>query len=179
MSLVDKVIAAVTPPESAEDRANARLKAKSTATPGDWLDQIIQHHEQIEAAFDQAEAASDSAARTEAVKVLGALLTGHSSAEEAVIYPHLADDHKVHMGMSYQEQQAAKVEMALLEALDPLSKDWVDKLGHIRGAVAHHVYEEENDRFIHLHEEVHPDDQARMTARYREETTRYDGGLRH
>lgn len=178
MSFLDKIVAAVTPPESEEDRVRARQEARQAAMHGDWLDQILQHHEQIEAAFARAEAANDATSRTSAVRELAALLTGHSSAEEAVIYPQLAKDHKVKMSMAYEEQQAAKVQVAMLEGLDPMSQDWVDKLGHIKGAVAHHVYEEENDRFLHLHKELPAEAQAMMTARYREEAQRYDGGLR-
>ncbi|KEQ52434.1 hemerythrin domain-containing protein [Sphingobium chlorophenolicum] len=177
MSVLDKVIAAVTPPESAETRIKAREEARRTAMSGDWLDQILTHHEQIDAAFDRAEAATDAGERTTALKELGALLTGHSMAEEAVVYPQLSHDHKGPMGMSYQEQQAAKVQVALLEELDPLSQDWTDKLDHLRGAVAHHIYEEEGSRFLKLHEELPPDVQARMTQRYREETKRYSTGL--
>jgi hypothetical protein len=178
MSFFDKIVAAVTPPESDEDRAEARRKAQQEASAGDWLDQILQHHQQIEQAFAQAEAAVGGAARATAAKHLAALLTGHSSAEEAVIYPQLSDDHKLQMSMAYEEQQAAKVQLALLEQLDPASDDWAEKLGHIKGAVAHHVYEEESSRFIHLKRELPADVQAHMTARYSEEIKRYDGGLR-
>ncbi|MFC3444041.1 hemerythrin domain-containing protein [Sphingobium rhizovicinum] len=177
MSVMDKLIAAVTPPESSEARAKAREEARQTAVSGDWLDQILTHHEQIDDAFDKAEAATGATDRTAALKELGALLTGHSMAEEAVIYPQLSHEHKGPMGMSYQEQQAAKVQVALLEALDPLSQDWVDKLGQLRGAVAHHVYEEEGSRFLKLHEELPAHVQAHMTQRYREETTRYGASL--
>ena len=41
MSIIDRFIAAVTPPESAEDRLEARTKATQAALPGDWLDQIL------------------------------------------------------------------------------------------------------------------------------------------
>ncbi len=177
MSVLDRIVAAVTPPESEEDRAQARQKARAAAAPGDWLDQILQHHQQIEAAFSEAEAAADAQSRTQAQRKLAALLTSHSSAEEAVIYPQLSKDHKTHMAMAYEEQQAAKVQLALLEELDPLSHDWQEKLEHIKGAVAHHVYEEENDRFLHLKEELSPVDQDRMSARYREEMSRYNSGL--
>jgi hypothetical protein len=177
MSVLDRIVAAVTPPESEEDRARARQEARQAATSGDWLDQILSHHEQIEAAFMRAEGANGVEARRAAAAELGALLTGHSSAEEAVIYPQLSHDHKTHMAMAYEEQQAAKVQLALLEALDPEGEDWEEKLGHIKGAVAHHVYEEERDRFLHLKRELPLLTQERMTARYREETSRYDGGL--
>jgi hypothetical protein len=39
---------------------------------------------------------------------------------------------------------AAKVQMALLEDVPPKSQAFLDKLEHIRGAVAHHLYEEES-----------------------------------
>ena len=81
------------------------------------------------------------------------------------------------MAMAFEEQQAAKVQLALLEMLDPLSDDWSEKLEHIKGAVAHHVYEEENDRFLHLKEEIPAADQDRMTMRYQEEMARYDSNL--
>ena len=81
------------------------------------------------------------------------------------------------MAMAFEEQQAAKVQLALLEMLDPLSDDWNEKLQHIKGAVGDHVYEEENDRFLHLKEENPAADQDRMTTRYQEEMARYDSGL--
>jgi len=96
MSVLDRIVVAVTPPESEEDRAKARQKARAAAAPGDWLDQILQHHEQIEACFTEAHAAADAPSRTRAQRKLAALLTSHSSAEEAVIYPQLSHDHKTH-----------------------------------------------------------------------------------
>ena len=51
MSILDQAIAAITPPESDEDRAEARARAEAAATPGDWLSLVLDHHRQIEAAF--------------------------------------------------------------------------------------------------------------------------------
>lgn len=177
MSVLDRIVAAVTPPESEEERAQAREEARRAATKGDWFDQILDHHEQIEAAFARAQAAKDAKSRKSTAAELAALLTGHSSAEEAVIYPMLSHDHKTAMAIAYEEQQAAKVQLAMLEALDPKSDDWKEKLEHIKGAVAHHVYEEESDRFLHLKRELPKLAQEHMTERYREEINRYDGGL--
>ena len=130
MSVLDRIVVAVTRPESEEDRAKARQKARAAAAPGDWLDQILQHHEQIEACFTEAHAAADAPSRTRAQRKLAALLTSHSSAEEAVIYPQLSHDHKTHMAMAYEEQQAAKVQMAFLEAIVPHSQHWREKPEH-------------------------------------------------
>jgi hemerythrin superfamily protein len=106
------------------------------------------------------------------------LLNGHSMAEEAVIYPALAEAGKLgHANMAYTEQAAAKMQLAALETLDPLSEDYLDKLGHLEGAVATHVYQEEEDWFQYLKQFASAEAQAHATARYREEYGRYiDGG---
>jgi hypothetical protein len=176
MSLIDKVVAAVTPPESESARAEARAKAQSAATPGDWLSMVLKHHREIEAAFASVKAAQSAQARVAAQKKLAIVLTGHSNAEESVLYPALAGaDEKSDATKAYAEQAAAKIQMGLLEALPPMSQDYLDKLEHIRGAVAHHVYEEEGTWFIELKERVPAVDQKKLAQRYEEEFSRYVG----
>ncbi|MCX7284918.1 MAG: hemerythrin domain-containing protein [Novosphingobium sp.] len=176
MTLLDRFIAAVTPPESDEDRLEARTKATEAAMPGDWLDQILQHHMDIEDAFANVKAATDDTSRTAALKILGVLLTGHSIAEEAVIYPALAQDgEKTHAGVGYDEQAMVKVQMALLEQLPPMSDDFMEKLEHIEGAVAHHVYAEEGNWFLDLKQSATQEQQTLLTQRYAEEYARYVG----
>ena len=99
-------------------------------------------------------------------------------AEEAVIYPPLAQAGKQgHANTAYTEQVAAKQQMAALEMMDPMSEDYLDKLGHLEGAVKTHVYQEESDWFIDMKERAPADAQAHATARYREEAGRYfEGG---
>lgn len=178
MSIIDKAIAAVTPPVSDEKRAEAHAKARAAAEPGDWLSQILDHHEEIDAAFAAVKAATTAEARRKAEKTLGTLLTGHSMAEEAVIYPALAQAGKQgHANTAYTEQAAAKMQMAALEVMDPMSEDYLDKLGHLEGAVKTHVYQEESDWFVDMKRDAPADAQARATARYAEEYGRYiDGG---
>lgn len=174
MSLLDKALAAVMPLESEEKRAKARREAESLAKPDSWLAMVLDHHRQIERAFADALGANDGAARRVKARQLAVVLTGHSIAEEAVLYPAMADTgHKTHAGMGYDEQAMVKVEMALLEKLEPMSQDWTDKLTHIRDAVAHHVYQEESDWFPELLDET--TDQAILTRRYTEEFERYVG----
>jgi hypothetical protein len=174
MSILDKVVAAVTPPESDEQRAEARAKARNAATDGDWLSLVLDHHRQIEAAFAAVKTATNVASRVVAHKRLALLLTGHSIAEEAVIYPALVKAHEeAHSTKAYTEQSAAKVQMALLENLEPMSQEYLDKLEHIRGAVAHHVYEEEGNWFVDLKKTLPPADQTKITFRYQEEFSRY------
>jgi hypothetical protein len=177
MSIIDKVVAAVTPPESQEARAKARAKARASAGPGDWLTMALNHHEQIEAAFAAVKSASDPATRVATLKKLSTLLTGHSIAEEAALYPALAKvDEKGHAVKAYTEQSAAKLQMGLLEDLPPMSQDFLDKLGHIEGAVAHHVYEEESNWFLDLKSKTPLADQIKLTQRYQEHFARYMGG---
>jgi hypothetical protein len=176
MSLVDKVVAAVTPPESDRARIKARQDAIETAQPGSWFAMVLDHHRQIEAAFDALERTTTAGERRAAQKWLALLLTGHSIAEEVTLYPALASHHeKARAELAYQEQSAAKGETAALEELDPMSEDYRDKLAHIRGAVAHHMYEEEGTWYIKLQEKASPETMMRLTRRYEEEFTRYMG----
>lgn len=173
MSLIDKVVAAVTPLESEEKRREARAKARAASGQNDWLAQVLGHHEQIEALFGALRGTRDVTSRLQALSELARVLTGHANAEEAVIYPALVHfDHKSQGMAGYTEQAGAKANMGELEYLDPMSSEFLDKLEHIRGAVAHHMYEEESDRFLSL-KSLPSSDQARLTARYMEEFDRY------
>jgi len=177
MSVIDKAIAAITPPESEEARAEARAAAERTATPGDWLSQIVDHHREIESQFAAVKAAAAPDARRAAQQKLALLLTAHSIAEETAIYPAMAaHDQPGHAELAYQEQSAAKMELGLLERLDPLSEDYHDKLAHIEGAVAHHVYSEEGTWFIDLAQSAPRAEQDMIAQRYNEEYARYIRG---
>lgn len=175
MSLLDKVASTIAPLASDEARAQARAEARALSRGNDWLGQVLDHHEQIDALFGRAKAATGVADRTAALEALGLLLTGHSIAEEAVLYPAMvkaSDQGKA--TMAYSQQAMAKTEMFLLEGLDPTSEEWSDKLDHIISAVQQHVYEEESSWFAKLVES--PDvDQALLTQKYAEHFDRYTG----
>lgn len=176
MSVIDKVIAAVTPPESEEARIEAREKAFAAATPGDWLSVILDHHVELEAALEAVEDATDSEERTVAFKEFAVLLTGHAIAEEAVVYPALsANSENGHADMGYSEQAMVKMQMAALEKLDIMGSDFEEKLEHVKGALQHHMYEEEGNWFMDLKTKATADEQEVMTARYAEEFDRYVG----
>ena len=177
MSALDKLVDAVPPLESPEKRAEARAKARAAAQPGDWLSIILDHHEAIEQAFASARAGGGVEQRHAALKRLGELLNGHSMAEEAVVYPALAEIGKgAHADTAYTEQVAAKLQMAALQNLDALSEDYHDKLGHLEGAVAHHVYKEESDWFLDLKQQADASTQQKVAKRYAEEFDRYIRG---
>lgn len=175
MSLLDKIMAKVMPPESDHDRAQARAKAEQLSGQHGWLAMVIEHHRRIEAGFQGALGSPDAAGRKQAFKMLALVLTGHSLAEETVLYPALAEhDEKSHAALSYDEHAMVKVHMHELEHIDPMSQEWTDKLEHIRGAVLHHMYEEEGDRFVDLAEKAGSESQA-LTQRFADEFNRYAG----
>jgi Hemerythrin HHE cation binding domain len=174
MSIVDKVIAAVTPPETDAQRAEARDKARAAAVAGSWLGMALDQHLEIEAGFAAVRSAASATTRRTAEKALAAQLTAHSLAEEVVLYPALAlNGEKAHAEAAYVEQSATKVQLAALETLDPMSQDYLDKLEHIRGAVAHHVYEEESNWFIEIVDKLPAAEHARLTKRFEQEYTCY------
>ena len=149
MSLIDRVVAAVTPPESGQKRRETRAKARAAAGENDWLAQVLRHHEQIEALFSAVRATQDVTSRLHAFGELALVLTGHANAEEVVIYPALVHfDHKTHGMAGYTEQAGAKANMGELEYLDPMSSEFLDKLEQIRAAVVHHMYEEERSESV-------------------------------
>jgi len=174
-SLVDKAVEAVTPRASDEERAEARRNAQALASPGDWLSIVLDHHRDIEAAF----AATHSAvgvSRTAEMSRLRILLSAHSIAEEAVIYPAMTEvGEKGHATHAYNEQALAKTEMAKLEKIDPTSPEFITKLDEIRAAVTHHMYQEESSWLPLLKKRAAAGDQTMITARLREEFERYAG----
>jgi len=177
MGIFDKAVAAITPEASPEDMAEARAKARALTRPGGWLGMVLDHHEQIEAAFARVQKAGSANARRSAQKALAVLLTGHSIAEESVLYPALAlHGQKSHSGEAYTEQSAAKVQIAALDDLEPMSQDYLDKLEHLRAAVAHHVYEEESEWFPTLRKIDDAALHTKLSRRYRDEFERYANG---
>jgi hemerythrin superfamily protein len=176
MSAIDTILNAVAPKENENARREARSKAKAVARAGDWLSIILRHHEQIEAAFAAVKFARTADAQTLAQKRLAVVLTGHANAEESVIYPAMIRANgKEHATIAYSEQATVKTEMALLETLIPLSSEYLARLEHIRDAVAHHVYEEENSWFLDLKANVSEQEQGTLARRYQEEFDRYVG----
>jgi len=174
MGLIDKVVAAVTPEPSDEERAEARAKARVAAGGNGWLAMVLDHHEQLEAAFAAVRDAGSPATRRAAQKSLSLLLTAHSIAEEAVLYPAMAlADQKAHSGEAYVQQSAAKVQAAALEDLEPMSEAFLDKLEHLRAAVALHMYQEESTWFPRLREAGETEKQAQLSRRYQQEFERY------
>jgi hypothetical protein len=176
MSILDKALGAITPPEGEEKRAEATRKARECAGEGDWLALALEHHDLIREAFEVCGQATGAEDRAAAMKRLALVLNGHSQAEEVVLYPAMAESgEKGSAAHAYSEQVAAKMRMAELERISPAMPEWLEKLQRIRGAVLHHMYEEEDHWFLRLKTDY--EDQAFLTRRYQEEFKRYTSGL--
>jgi hemerythrin superfamily protein len=173
MSFIDKIASAIMPPESDEDRINARRVAEALSSGDDWLATVLAHHRQIEEGFAEALSASTADQRLAALRRLAVVLTGHANAEESVLYPVLADIEKGGATMAYEEQAMTKVQLGKLELIDPMSQEWTDKLEHIQGAVAHHMFEEEGQWFPKLQQDALPQVREHLNMRFREEYERY------
>ena len=119
MSVIDKVVNAVTPAETDKDRADVRTKARAIASPGDWFSLILDHHVILEQAFAATKAAADGPSRVLALKKLGVVLMGHAIAEEAVVYPAMGSaGEKGHATTGYDEQVEVKIQPVFLKMLD-------------------------------------------------------------
>ena len=90
MSILDKALGAITPPENEEKRAEATRKAREAAGDGDWLSRALEHHDLIREAFEVCRQAGGAEDRLMAMKRLALVLNGHSMAEEIVLYPAMA-----------------------------------------------------------------------------------------
>ncbi len=176
MSFIDRLASALAPAASKEDRAEARRKAEALGAREEWIRLIVEQHKQIETLISQAATATGADARRKAMREFERVLTGHATAEEAVLYPDMAEfSGKTHAGMGYEEHAMTKIQVAKLEKLDPMSDEWGEKIDHIRSALEQHMYQEEGSWMPDLAEKLPQTDRIRLTERFVEEYERYCG----
>ena len=174
MSFLDRIAAAIAPAATDEQRMEARRQLEQLAASEPFAQDILDQHRQIEALFQRARAESGMGAQ-EAVEELSVLLSAHSMAEEAVVYPEISDHSgKAHAGMAYEEHAMTKVQFAALQKLEPTSTDWHEKLDHIESAVQQHVYQEEGSWLPDVIRYAPMAERQRMNTQYREYFERVD-----
>jgi hemerythrin superfamily protein len=107
------------------------------------VDLIMHDHRELERLFEELQSQPDK--RPSLVPVMVALLTAHSRAEEAEVYPAAAE-----AGISEDVQHSQKEHLeadqlaAEVAATDPEAPDFGEKLTKLIEAVTHHVQEEES-----------------------------------
>lgn len=109
----------------------------------DVVELILKDHREVERLFDQLR--TDPASRRGSLPVLTTLLSAHSRAEEADVYPVVADEvgASEHVAHSQEEHVEADELLAKLAATDPDSADFITVLDEVVKAVSHHIEEEE------------------------------------
>ncbi|MEU4602760.1 hemerythrin domain-containing protein [Kribbella sp. NPDC023972] len=111
--------------------------------PADVVDLIMQDHREVERLFDELKDSPEK--RPNLLPVLTTLLTAHSRAEEAEVYPVAATEagEKEEVSHSQQEHIEADQLLAKLAQTDPTSPEFDTVLQNLVDAVSHHVEEEE------------------------------------
>ena len=176
MHTLDLAIARSADADNLARRIKARAKARELGRTCPWLRLVVEQHERIELSFEQVRAASDVASRRSAERDLALLLTGHSVAEEAVLYPAMAlGDQKAHSLAGYSEHSQFKVRLALLSNLAPMSKEYEDTLDRLRRDVQWHALDEERSWYPALARSADAAVQARLGARFQDVFERYMG----
>jgi hemerythrin superfamily protein len=109
----------------------------------DVVDLIMQDHREVERLFDELKDSPEK--RPNLLPVLTTLLTAHSRAEEAEVYPVAATEagEKEEVSHSQQEHIEADQLLAKLAQTDPTSAEFDTVLQNLIDAVSHHVEEEE------------------------------------
>jgi hemerythrin superfamily protein len=112
--------------------------------PADVVDLIMQDHREVERLFDELKESPEK--RPNLLPVLTTLLTAHSRAEEAEVYPVAAAEagEKEEVSHSQQEHIEADQLLAKLANTDPESAEFDKVLQNVIDAVSHHVEEEES-----------------------------------
>jgi len=125
----------------------------------DVINLIIRDHRQIDKLFDQLLKSSGSD-RTQLVNRIGELLIPHNRAEEAKVYPRIAEiippeTGEVHHGA--EEHHEAEKLLRKLRGMQPADAEFESTAHKLIDAVRHHVEEEESDILPTLEDAVEPD----------------------
>lgn len=120
----------------------------------DVVDLIMQDHREVERLFEELKASPEK--RAGLVPVLTTLLTAHSRAEEAQVYPVAADEagNPEDVAHSQEEHILADQLLARMAATDVDSPDFDVALHELVEAISHHVAEEESTVLPHMREKL-------------------------
>ena len=108
----------------------------------DVVDVIMADHREVERLFAELKAPEK---RAGLVPVLTTLLTAHSRAEEAQVYPVARDEAGIAEDIAHSQAEHVEAEqlLAVLAETDPATPEFDEVLAQVVHAVTHHVEEEE------------------------------------
>jgi len=112
--------------------------------PETVVDLIMNDHRHVEQLFDQL--ANDPATRPNLLPILTTLLTAHSRAEEAEVYPVARDEAGESEEVKHSQEEHLEADQLLkkLAQTSPDSPDFDTVLAQLVEAVTHHIEEEES-----------------------------------
>ncbi|HUR13231.1 MAG TPA: hemerythrin domain-containing protein [Mycobacteriales bacterium] len=110
----------------------------------DVVDLIMNDHREVERLFAQLKA--EPATRANVVPVLTTLLTAHSRAEEAEVYPAAKSEAGETEEVEHSQEEHLEADKLLkkLIATDPTAPEFETALAELEKAITHHVEEEES-----------------------------------
>ncbi len=110
---------------------------------GDVVDLIMKDHREVERLFEELRIQPDK--RANQLPVLTTLLTAHSRAEEAEVYPAAKDEAGAGDDVEHSQEEHIEADQLLekLAQTDPGSPDFETALEKVVEAVSHHIDEEE------------------------------------
>lgn len=140
----------------------------------DAITLITRDHREMEKLFDRLEKERDQ--RPQLLKKVAAMLTAHSRAEEAEVYPAAATEAQERDEIEHASQEHEDAERLLheLESLDPDSEEFDATLREFVGMIKEHVEEEETEILPTLRDAV---DEQRLEELGREFTERREQEL--
>jgi hemerythrin superfamily protein len=132
----------------------------------DVVDLIMQDHREVERLFD--EMRSHPEKRPLMVPTLGALLTAHSRAEEAEVYPVAKEEAGEAEEVAHSQEEHAQAEELLrrLAEANPDSSKFDEILDGLVEAVKHHGEEEESTVLAGMRERLDEDRLAELGAAF-------------
>ena len=135
-------------------------------------DKLHQDHEKVEQLFRKLKDTTDGAEKTrlELCQKLKHELLAHAEFEEAVFYPTVRERNGVGQQIQegIEEHNEVKRMLEEIEALEPTSSEFMDKIEELEQAVRHHVDEEESEIFPVAKKVIDKDEGEQMSTRHDE-----------
>jgi hemerythrin superfamily protein len=141
----------------------------------DVVDLIMQDHREVERLFDELKNHPEK--RPLLVPVLTAVLTAHSRAEEAEVYPVAKDEAGETDEVQHSQEEHAEAEQLLLKLTrtDPTSPAFDEVLDELVESVTHHVEEEESSVLPGMRERLDDDRREELGRAFAESRARHMG----
>lgn len=165
--------AALAAPTLAQPLTRGGIGAARDLVQGDWFAQVRAQHQAVDRMFAAVRAARGANQRLGLFRDLKLALTAHSVAEEVSLYPGLAlSGQRQAADRAYQEQSEAKILLAELDSLDPVGRQFEDRLNTLMTAIRSHVEAEERDWYPQLQRRAGAMND-KMTRDFRQSFRRY------